>query len=145
MKVFVAAFLLPLVIGCPEIEPSTCGENEIACDMKLDEDGCWLGDWCMYMGDPEDPCGPHFCPNVCFNDQKWCPGYPPVGSDCPVPNLCVPLDGRYYIHTNFMINWHGINLFLDRLYLILDTYIILLDQLIFIFYIYVDPLSGRYL
>ena len=43
MKLFAAAFLLPLVLGCLEPEPNICGEYELSCNNGVDVDGCWMG------------------------------------------------------------------------------------------------------
>ena len=142
MKLFAAAFLLPLVLGCPEIEPQICGEFELPCDNGVDPDGCWMGNWClemdtaavcpptcpmmcgldmlmcpmgqdangcemppmcMPMPQEGDVCGP-MCPAVCnWAEEMPCPGGHDASNDCPFPDFCVPLDGRYCFHTKFML------------------------------------------
>ena len=95
MKLFAAAFLLPLVFGCPEMQYTPCGGYELWCDNAFDADGCWMGNWCLET-DPAAPC-PIFCPMVCYPGEISCPQAPDFASGCPHPDLCVPAEGKFYL------------------------------------------------
>ena len=81
---------------CPAMPaPLECGKDTWNCP-EQDSNGCITGFTCIPMKIGE--CW-NLCPMTCFEKQKSCP----VGvahDGCPMPDMCIPDDGKYYLFLN---------------------------------------------
>merc|ERR1712243_189317 len=85
----ILALALPAMSqDCPDMQPTTCMEGDIICDMGMNGD-CWNGDYCMPEGSE--------CPVACYTpDPAMCEGSDMVcdnGMDengCWLGNYCMP-------------------------------------------------------
>ena len=99
MKLFVIACMLPLVFGqgcdekCNDCMTIQCGVNEISCDSGVDDNNCWMGNWCLALteGCPTANCEPP----ACGPDEMMC------ADECM--KFCRPMDGKHLLHTNYML------------------------------------------
>merc|ERR1711900_45201 len=65
---FLALALPAMSQYCPDMQPTTCMEGDIICDMGMNG-ACWNGDYCMPEGS--------VCPPACYN---------PAPSTCADPS-----------------------------------------------------------
>merc|ERR1712064_52532 len=85
---------------CPSFTASICGPESQNCDMGVDMNGCWMGDYCQPL---EIPC-PVICPtmtaSICGPESQNCD----MGLDmngCWLGDYCQPTDMPCYDYSTY--------------------------------------------
>merc|ERR1719402_1350862 len=85
-------------VTCPGVCGAACNWGyETSCDMGTDDNGCWLGNYCMnamYQGANNATCY-EMCPAICDWETETTADYGYDESGCWMGNYCVPMNSTF--------------------------------------------------